>query len=233
MKKFIPNTEELNKILKMYNEELLGSQTISEKMGLSKPTILRILKENGIVMGPSGRRFIGGKKVADKKWRDSNLPLKSKIKLTDNEKLEIKRKKSREYNKSEIGRIKRSIRRSERWKNDTNYKLSIIIRRMIRNSIGSKKSKNSQEIIGCSFEEFKTYLESKFESWMSWKNYGLYNGELNYGWDIDHIIPISSARLYEDIVQLNHYTNLQPLCSRMNRDIKKNFVSVVSQQHST
>ena len=61
MKKFIPTEEELNRILKMYNKELLGSQTISEKIGISKPTILRILKENGVIMGPSGRRFIGGR----------------------------------------------------------------------------------------------------------------------------------------------------------------------------
>jgi hypothetical protein len=52
----------------MYNEELLGSHTISEKMGISKPTILGILKENGVVLGPSGRRNIGGRKVALKKF---------------------------------------------------------------------------------------------------------------------------------------------------------------------
>jgi hypothetical protein len=37
--------------------------------------------------------------------------------------------------------------------------------------------------------------------------------ELNKSWDIDHIIPISSAKTKEDIIRLNHYTNLQPLCS--------------------
>jgi predicted DNA-binding transcriptional regulator AlpA len=78
MKKYNPNDKELSDILKMYNEELLGSQTISEKTGISKPTILRILKENGIIMGPSGRRNIGGKKVADKKWRDKNKEKLSK-----------------------------------------------------------------------------------------------------------------------------------------------------------
>jgi hypothetical protein len=56
---------------------------------------------------------------------------------------------------------------------------------------------------------------------MSWENKGLYNGELNYGWDIDHIIPLSSADIEEDIIRLNHYTNLQPLCSKVNREIKK------------
>ena len=57
---------------------------------------------------------------------------------------------------------------------------------------------------------------------MSWENKGLYNGELNYGWDIDHIIPLDTAKTEEDVIRLNHYSNLQPLCSKINRDIKKN-----------
>ena len=56
---------------------------------------------------------------------------------------------------------------------------------------------------------------------MSWDNYGLYNGELNYGWDIDHIIPVSVAMDEEGVINLNHYTNLQPLCSKVNRHIKR------------
>jgi len=86
------------------------------------------------------------------------------------------------------------------------------------------KSKNAPyflDKLGCSFEEFKLYLESKFEKWMNWDNYGKYNGEINYGWDIDHIIPLSSAKIEEEIYKLSHYTNLQPLCSKFNRDIKK------------
>ena len=56
---------------------------------------------------------------------------------------------------------------------------------------------------------------------MNWDNYGLYNGELNYGWDIDHIIPHSLGKTENEILKLNHYTNLQPLSSHTNRDIKK------------
>ena len=56
---------------------------------------------------------------------------------------------------------------------------------------------------------------------MTWDNYGLYNGQFKYGWDIDHIIPSSSVLTENEIIQLNHYTNLQPLCSHTNRDIKK------------
>lgn len=56
---------------------------------------------------------------------------------------------------------------------------------------------------------------------MSWDNYGKYNGTLNYGWDIDHIIPISSAKNEEEMLLLNKFSNLQPLCSFTNRYIKK------------
>lgn len=55
-----------------------------------------------------------------------------------------------------------------------------------------------------------------------WENYGKYNGHLNYGWDIDHIVPISSAKTIEEVMNLNHYTNMQPLCSYVNRCIKRN-----------
>jgi hypothetical protein len=43
----------------------------------------------------------------------------------------------------------------------------------------------------------------------------------NIEWDLDHIIPISSAKTKEDLIKLNHYTNLQPLCSCYNRYIKR------------
>jgi len=45
---------------------------------------------------------------------------------------------------------------------------------------------------------------------------------LNITWDLDHIIPISSAQTEEDVYRLSHYTNLRPLCSFNNRWIKRN-----------
>lgn len=83
------------------------------------------------------------------------------------------------------------------------------------------KSKRTEEILGCSFYEFKQYIESKFEPWMTWENYGKYNGEKNHGWHLDHIIPICSAITIDDIMRLNHYTNLQPLCSYLNMYVKR------------
>lgn len=88
----------------------------------------------------------------------------------------------------------------------------------------TQKSSKSEDILGCSFEEFKSHLESQFESWMTWDNHGNPKDgifEPNKTWDIDHIIPLSSATTTDDIIKLNHYTNLRPLCTYNNRWVKK------------
>jgi hypothetical protein len=87
------------------------------------------------------------------------------------------------------------------------------------------KESKSIELLGCSIDEFRLYLESNFEDWMNWDNYGKYNGSPMSGWDIDHKIPLSSAKNKEDLEKLNHYTNLQPLCSYINRNIKKDKIN--------
>jgi hypothetical protein len=84
------------------------------------------------------------------------------------------------------------------------------------------KTKRTEEILGCTYKQFKTHLESQFEPWMSWDNWGgRLVTEQNVSWDIDHIIPLSSAQSEEEIYKLNHYTNLRPLCSYVNRFIKR------------
>ena len=119
---------------------------------------------------------------------------------------------------------------SNRLKKDSLFKIKKNIRTSITNNFRNggynKKSKTSQ-ILGCSFEEFKLYLESKFETWMNWDNYGLYNNEANHGWDIDHIIPMSSTKTEDDVIKLNHYSNFQPLCSYINRNIKRDKIELI------
>ena len=78
---------------------------------------------------------------------------------------------------------------SKKLKEDSLFNLKFKIISLIRNSFKRKftdKSKKTIEILGCSFEEFKLYIESKFDENMNWDNYGSY-------WHIDHIKPISLA----------------------------------------
>lgn len=74
-----------------------------------------------------------------------------------------------------------------------------------------KKTYTIEELIGCNTENLKQHLENQFKSNMSWKNYGL------GGWEIDHIKPLASAKTKEELYNLFHYTNLQPLWASENR----------------
>lgn len=137
--------------------------------------------------------------------------------------IQKKRRKYRLANKEKIAKQKKEYQ--QRLHKTVLGKLAHNIRQAIRRSLISKgynKKFTSEKILGCSIVDFKIYLESKWEPWMNWDNKGLYNGQLNYGWDIDHIIPLYTAKTEEEIIRLCHFTNLSPLCSKINRDIKKN-----------
>lgn len=143
---------------------------------------------------------------------------------SNKEKLKIYKKEYYKNNKEKLKEYSKNRHKEQLIKNPI-FKLKKNIRTLIGDAFRRNKHKKTSktiEILGCSFEEFKHYIESKFESWMTWDNKGLYNGDLNYGWDFDHIIPISSASTIEEILKLSHYTNFQPMCSYKNRFIKRN-----------
>ena len=115
-------------------------------------------------------------------------------------------------------------RKKERRLTDPIFKLKENIGNLIRSALKRKQFKKQTktiDILGCNAVEFKQHIESLLEPWMNWDNYGLYNGKPNYGWDIDHIIPQSNGMTYDEVIKLNHHSNLQPLCSFINRDVKK------------
>lgn len=96
----------------------------------------------------------------------------------------------------------------QRRKNDPYYSLYINLRSRISNLLsGKSKSKRTQQIIGLTLAEFKQHIESKWSDGMGWNNYGAGDGK----WVLDHKIPISTAKNKNDIITLNHYTNLQPM----------------------
>src|SRR5690606_383745 len=115
------------------------------------------------------------------------------------------RKRRRDNNK--IVNMMNTKYSKKRRQIDPVYKITSNIRVLIRNSIkskGFKKKSKSLSILVCNFEFFKEYLESKFEPWMTWDNYGIFiSGEINSGWDIDHIIPISVAKSEDEVIKLN------------------------------
>lgn len=169
----------------------------------------------------------------EKIYRENN---KNKIKNYRTNYRQENRIYTNEYNKKYYYNNRVSVtkkrKKYHKFKMETDplYKIKTLIRQSIKISINRKgftKKSKTYKILGCTFEEFKVHIEGRFEPWMNWDNHGLYNGEFNFGWDLDHIIPVSSALIEEDVIKLNHYTNFQPLCSKVNRDIKRDTVDFV------
>jgi hypothetical protein len=215
MKKFIPTESELNKILKMYNEELLGSQTISEKTGISKPTILRILKENGVIMGPSGRRNIGGRDVATKKYF-SKPEVKERLKKNHKIWSEKNREYLTEYHKKwrteNVDKWRKTKREYEknRKSSDPLYKLISNFRTAIYTVLKENnitKFGHYFDILQYTPEELINHLEKQFTEGMTWENYGI--------WHVDHKLPITSFNIQEigdgEFMKCWSLENLQPM----------------------
>jgi hypothetical protein len=190
MKKIILTKEQIDEILNLYNEKLLGSHTISKIVGLNKQIIIRTLKENGITLGVSGRRFIGGKKIAEKKYREKNKEkLNEYYKEWSKEKKDYLKEYIQEYrkqNKEKIKEVKRNYQKQKRH-TDPIYKLISNFRTAIYTVLKEHdlgKYTNYFKMVGYSPKDLRTHLEKQFTDGMSWENYGK--------WHVDHIKPISS-----------------------------------------
>lgn len=99
---------------------------------------------------------------------------------------------------------------AKRYKTDPIFKLKINQRSRTRAVLKSNKKCLTHELLGCSFEELKAYIESLFVDGMNWENMGM--------WHIDHIIPLAAFDLSVEINQklAFNYKNLQPLWAKDN-----------------
>ena len=189
-KKIKLTKEQTLECLRMYNEDLLGSTTISEKMGFHKTIIIRTLKENGVVMGPSGRRNIGGKPAAAKRYFNKNKEELKKYhknwSKNNRGDLLTYHAKWREENKKYVNEYKREYERKRRAE-DPKYRLCVRTRTAVWQMLkerGIKKSNKTFDLLGYTIEELMTHLESLFTEGMTWDNYG--------EWHVDHIKPMTS-----------------------------------------
>lgn len=117
------------------------------------------------------------------------------------------------YNKNKE-KIKKSnyFRTKNRRKEDPIFKLrgNLNVRiRLFMKSINIIKNNSTLNIIGCTPQFLKEYIENQFTDDMSWELMGKYI-------HIDHIIPLSSAKTEEELYKLCHYSNLQPLWAEDN-----------------
>lgn len=103
---------------------------------------------------------------------------------------------------------------TERRKTNPLFAMMLRIRSSLGTSfrrLGYTKRSRTYEILGCEWSEFKTHIEKQFIEGMTWEN--------RSEWHIDHITPVATATTEEEVIALNHFTNLRPMWAKDN--IKK------------
>lgn len=147
------------------------------------------------------------RKLLDEQRKDL---IKDYIKVYTLKNSKIISKKRKLQRSTKEHKLKRQNYERDRYSTDINYKIKSILRSRILVALKSnQKSGSTIKNLGCSIDNFKVYLESKFKDGMTWDNHGI------HGWHIDHVIPLAQFDLTnkDEFLKAVHYTNLQPLWS--------------------
>lgn len=153
------------------------------------------------------------RKEYEKKYRELNKDKIAQYRLEHRNQKREQDKKWRERNKDKVKQSQ--IKRYLKVQNDPILRLKRNLRNMIKDAFKKKKFKKSkklEEICCCTIDELIEHLINTYEI-----NY-------NEKWDwsfvndvhIDHKKPLATAKTEEDIIKLNHYTNLQLLKAKDN-----------------
>lgn len=224
--KILLNNEQLEKVKFLFSKGR-GTRLIAAELGVARSTIKNYLIKLGLhdsKRGTPARPYLASEKLC--KYCQTIKPIKE-FKLINYskgrqryrycilcEKIFIKLNNVRYINNKIIN-------------NDNNYLINKKVSRVISFLI---KYPNNVEVGNClpyTIEELKKSLESKFESWMNWNNYGSYNkdkwkdnDQSTWTWQIDHIIP-KSTFLFNSIKDVEFIKcwsldNLRPLSSKQN-----------------
>lgn len=184
--------------------------------------------------------------LAGKKWRQDN-PEKyknqyqtyngkettkennKKYRVENRKQFRLKEKEWREKNPEkakEIARRKGKIQQ-QKLHNKLKSSISSSISKMIKSNNSSKNGESILKYLPWSFEEFKIYIESLFESWMNWENRGVFStkkwkddDQSTWVWHIDHIIPHSefpySSMEEDNFKKAWALSNLRPYNAKLN-----------------
>lgn len=134
--------------------------------------------------------------------------LYEKGRITPLEARERNAQRTKLWQKENVQRATRraNARRKERRQNDPMFAMASRFRANIHQALkkrGERKTNQCSITLGCTWPEFREHIESRFLFGMSWDN--------REEWHLDHVVPLALGKTEQDIIELNHYTNLRPL----------------------
>lgn len=117
------------------------------------------------------------------------------------------------YKSKNYEKVRETQRNRERHllATDPMFSLQKRVRCLVRDALayrGHKKGVKTEALLGCDWAFFRTHIERQFVKGMNWENRSL--------WHIDHITPMATAKTEDDVMALNHFTNLRPMWGKDN-----------------
>ena len=205
------NPEKYNKQRTKYNINKLQKKRDNGKV------VLQDMKKDCCVCGEryipntSYQKICGDKNCKKEMWRRNKSQWASKNREN------LREYDKQFYEKNSESYLKKQRKRYQKYKETkNNYYISLILRSRVYvalNNKGIKKTKSTEELIGCDIEFLKKYIEEQFEEGMSWENHGWKT------WHIDHIKPCAAFDDLNDEEQQKecfHYSNMQPMWAKDN-----------------
>lgn len=106
---------------------------------------------------------------------------------------------------------KRLVRRRTNYREKIKHNFSSLLYQRLRRRHLNKKFKSTFDYLPYTIDDLTSHLESLWEPWMNWNNYGNKKGE----WTIDHIIPDFFFKYKEvgdfEFLKCWALNNLQPM----------------------
>lgn len=153
----------------------------------------KVLQKNKIWKKNNKEKNTASNKKYNAKNKEKSIKYRKEHYLKNKKRIN---KRNSEYKKKNKEKSNKHIR--EKRKNDLKFRITENIRTLLKNSIKYKRNTNHSclTFLGYSIMELKEHLESKFEPWMSWQNWGRYipetwndEDQTTWTWHIDHIVP--------------------------------------------
>jgi hypothetical protein len=124
----------------------------------------------------------------------------------------------------------RNAQDRDRRSNDPVYRLRTNMSKLINNrlkKVNSSKDSSITNYLPYTMKDLRNHIQSQFEPWMNWDNYGKYNSKtwddndlVTWMWNIDHIIPQAylpyASMSDENFQKCWALSNLRPLSAKIN-----------------
>ena len=149
--------------------------------------------------------------ISTRAWRKNIENNREKARLRSKEYRKRNKEKLKQKGKRYIQDNKEKVRlyhenyRKKRMAEDPSFAAKIKLRRAVNSAferMRADKPANTQNLLGCAWQEAKAHFERLFREGMSWENHGK--------WHIDHIRPVADFK-EDELHLMNHISNLQPL----------------------